>query len=265
MLPPPRTPDLEEEFKRLERRFLESAEELKSLRLKLLQETRAEIEEIKDEWHGVHYKWWVITLSGILALFVLSYSLYTHTGWAADHRTLPSGSDWLLRLLPVVNTLPMLSWGWFALTLCAAGAAIAYYPRRMPFLIFLMAVFVAVRSLFISLSPIGPPAGMMDMSKLDYLFARLMGTWTFQNEFVFSGHTSIPFLFYLFFETKGLRATLLSGSLVMGVCVLLSHNHYTVDVLGAYFVSYSIYILSERLYYGWIRPLFQLKPSRTPY
>ena len=51
----------------------------------------------------------------------------------------------------------------------------------------------------------------------------------------------------------------------MGTCVLLSHNHYTVDVLGAYFVSYSIYVLAERLYYGWIRPLFQVQPSRTPY
>ena len=105
---------------------------------------------------------------------------------------------------------------------------------------------------------------MMDMSKLDFLFSYLIGTWTFQNEFVFSGHTSIPFLFFLFFETFWLKLLLMSGSIVMAVCVLLSHNHYSVDVLGAYFVSYSIYVLAGKLY-GYIQPLFLTLPSRDPY
>lgn len=265
MSPPPKIDSLEEQIRRLEERFIESADELKDLRLKLLRETKAEIEEIKDEWEGVHYKWWVITLSGVLALLVLSYNFYTRLGWVADHRILPTGSDWVLRRLPAVNTLPMLSWGWLALHLYAGGAAIAYYPRRMPFLIFLLSLFLFIRSAFIFLSPIGSPTGMMDMRQLDFIFSRIMGTWTFENEFVFSGHTSIPFLFFLFFETRGLKTAMLIGSIVMGTCVLLSHNHYTVDVLGAYFVSYSIYILAEKLYYGWIRPLFLLKPSRARY
>ncbi|OGR88732.1 MAG: hypothetical protein A3J74_07300 [Elusimicrobia bacterium RIFCSPHIGHO2_02_FULL_57_9] len=261
---PPRTESLEQHIKRLELRFRESAEELKELHGKLLRETRAEIDEIKDEWHGVHYKWWVITLSGLLALFMLSYFLYTQLGWVADQRTLPTGSDWLLRRLPTINVLPMLSWGWLALNLYAGGAAIAYYPRRIPFLLFVLSLFLAIRGVFIFLSPIGHPTGMMDMSKLDFLFSYLIGTWTFQNEFVFSGHTSIPFLFFLFFETFWLKLLLLSGSIVMAVCVLLSHNHYSVDVLGAYFVSYSIYVLAGKLY-GYIQPLFLTLPSRDPY
>lgn len=259
MTPPIET--LDEKIQRLERRFIESAAELKDLRQRLLRETKAEIEEIKDEWHGVHYKWWVITLSGVLGLFVLSYCLYTQLGWAADQRALPKGSDWLLRHLPVRNVLPILSWGWLGLHLYLGGAAIAYYPRRVPFLLFMLSLFIAIRSVFIFLSPIGAPAGMMDMSKLDFLFSRLMGTYTFSNEFVFSGHTGIPFLFFLFMESFWLKLLALCGSLLMGLCVLLSHNHYTVDVLGAYFVSYSIYILAENLYYGFIRPLFQVLPS----
>ena len=69
----------------------------------------------------------------------------------------------------------------------------------------------------------------------------------------------------LFFESFWLKLLALSGSLIMGLCVLLSHNHYSVDVLGAYFVSYSIYALAENLYYGLIRPLFQILPSRVRY
>lgn len=262
---PPSAESLEDKIKRLEQRFLDSADELKDLRLRLLRETQAEISEIKDEWQGVHYKWWVITLSGVLGLFTLSYFLYTRLGWVADQRSLPTGSDWVLRRLPIVNVLPILSWGWFGLHLYAAAAAVAYYPRRMPFLIFLLSVYMVVRTIFVFLSPIGHPTGMMDMGKLDVIFSRLMGTWTFNNEFVFSGHTSIPFLFYLFFETGWMKSVMLGGSILMGLCVLLSHNHYTVDVLAAYLVSYSIYTLSERLYYGYLRPLFQIKPSRTPH
>ncbi len=260
-MPPPSQGELEKEIARLEQRFLESAEELKDLRLKLVQHGKEELDEIKDEWHGVHYKWWVITLSGVLVLLMASYHLYTRLGWVADQRNLPTGSDWVLRHLPVVNVLPVLSWGFFALTLYAVGAAVLYYPRRMPFLAFTISVYLIVRAAFVFLSPIGAPMGMVDMRQLDFLMARLLGRWTFMNEFIFSGHTGIPFLFFLFFETRWLKASMLAGSLTMGVCVLLSRNHYTVDVLAAYLVTYSIYKLSDRLYYGYIRPLFQVLPS----
>lgn len=263
MSPPPEL--IEERIKALEQRFIDSAAELKDLRLKLLRETKAELAEIKDEWHGVHYKWWVLTLAGVLGLFVLSYLFYTRLGWVADQRQLPIGDDWLLRRLPRLNVLPVLSWGWFALHLYATGAAILYYPRRMPFLVFLLAVYMVVRTAFVFLSPIGPPVGIVDMRQLDFIFSRILGTWTFNNEFVFSGHTSIPFLFFLFFETRWLKGVMLAGSLTMAVCVLVSRNHYTVDVLAAFLVSYSIYRASELLYYGWIRPLFQLSPSSVPY
>lgn len=262
---PPAQVEIEERIKRLEQRFLESADELKDLRTRLLQGAEEELAEIKDEWHGVHYKWWVGTLAGVLLLFVASYLLYTRLGWVAEQRALPTGSDWLLRRLPAVNVLPVLSWGWFALHLYAGGAAILYYPRRMPFLLFMLSIYIVVRTAFIFLSPIGAPAGMLDMRELDAIFSQIMGTWTFNNEFIFSGHTSIPFLFFLFFETRLLKGVMLAGSITMAVCVLLSHNHYTVDVLAAYLVSYSIYKLAERLYYGLVRPLFQVGPSRIPY
>src|SRR4051812_30800209 len=98
-MPPPVT-EVEERIRRLEERIQEPALELRDLRLRLVEQSRAELAEIKDEWHGVHYKWWVLTLAGVLALFVSTYMLYTRLGWVADHRTLPTGSDWLLRHLP---------------------------------------------------------------------------------------------------------------------------------------------------------------------
>jgi membrane-associated phospholipid phosphatase len=94
------------------------------------------------------------------------------------------------------------------------------------------------------------------MRELDTLFSWVAGEYTFQNEFVFSGHTAVPFLFYLFFESPGLRAVMLGGSLAMAAAVLATHNHYTVDVLSAYLVGYGIYALSDALYRRFVRPLY---------
>jgi hypothetical protein len=256
-VPPAETAVLEEKLRELERRFSDSARELRELRAGLPRAARRELDEIADEWDGVHYKWWIGTLAGVLALFLLSYALYTQLGWVADQRSLPPGDDWLLRRLPTVNTLPLLSWGWFALHLYAGAAAALYQPRRMPFLLFLFAIYTAVRAAFVFLSPIGAPAGMVDMRQHDAIFSRILGTWTFTNEFIFSGHTSIPFLFHLFFRTPGLKRLMLAGSVAMAAGVILSRNHYTVDALAAYPMSYAIYRWSELAYERWVAPLFR--------
>lgn len=259
MTPPPDI-QLEERLKQLEERFETSALEIRELRGRLAdtakRELRREIREVAGEWDDVHYKWWVATVAIATVLLLLSYTLYTKLGWVADQRALPVGDDWLLRRLPLVDTLPILSWGWFGLHAYAGAAAAAYSPKRVPFLLFTLALYIAVRSAFVFLSPIGAPHGMVDMRLHDFLFSRILGTWTFTNEFIFSGHTSIPFLFCLFFRTRGLKTLMLAGSVLMGMCVLLSRNHYTVDVLAAYLVTYSIYAASENLYGRWLMPLF---------
>lgn len=268
--PPPSDPKydfLDREIARLEAKFRETTEDLQKIRLHLRlaerakAEVKAEIAEIQESWDNVHYKWWALTLFGLLTFFLFSYFFYTNLGWYADQRSLPPGSDWVLERLPIVNLLPVLSWGWLGLHLYAGALAILYYPRRMPFLLFLLGSFIAVRSVFVFLSPIGAPANMLDMSRMDYLFSRIMGTYTFTNEFVFSGHTGIPFLFALFFETRLQKALFLTGSLVMAVSVLLTHNHYTVDVLGAYFMGFAIFTLSDRIYHRFLQPLFLLRPK----
>lgn len=257
---------LETEISRLEERLRQSTEDLGRLRAAFKLAARAEegvrkeVAEIRDGWEDLHYKWWLLTLGGVLALFVCSYFFYTNLGWYADQRTLPTGIDPLLARLPTVNVLPVLSWVWMAVHLYAAVHAVLYYPRQMPFLLFLLGSFIGVRSVFVFLSPVGAPAGMLDMSKMDYLFSRIMGTYTFQNEFVFSGHTGIPFLFSLFFETRLHKRLFLGISLLMAAACLLTRNHYTVDVLGAYFMGYAIFVLSRDTYFRRIRPIFLKSP-----
>ncbi len=258
---------LEQDAARLESRFQEALEELRGLRLRLrdadsrlAERTRAEVAEIRDEWDAIHYRWWIGVLAFAVVFLFAAYAFYMNLGWYAEHRALPVSSDWLLDRLPVVNVVPLLSWGWLALHVYAVAIALLYYPRKLPFLCFLLGVYLCVRTVFVFLSPIGAPESILDMGKLDLLFPHVVGVYTFQNEFVFSGHTAMPFLFALFFETRVQRTVMLAGSIAMAMAVLLTRNHYTVDVISAWFIGFAIYAASERLYFHFLRPLFLATP-----
>ncbi|OGS02644.1 MAG: hypothetical protein A3G41_06885 [Elusimicrobia bacterium RIFCSPLOWO2_12_FULL_59_9] len=239
---------MDDEIERLEAKFKEVAEDLGRLRQKLKTATKERIHEIKDEWAGLSYRWFVIILGGILVFFIFSFFYYTVVGQYADARVLPASTDPFLDILPVVDMTPVLSWGWFIAHLAAIFISLSYYPRRTPFMLLTFGLLIAIRTTFIILSPIGAPHGMLDMSRIDYIFSRLTGVLTFTNEFVFSAHTAIPFLFSLMFDIGWQKKLFLGVSIVMAACVLLTRNHYTVDVLAAYFMAYSIYRLSHYIF-----------------
>jgi hypothetical protein len=263
---------LERDVARLEGRFRETLAELGALRSKLKRadgrlgaRTRAELSEIRDEWEGLDRRWFFAVLAGLLVFMFASYVFYMQLGWYADRRVLPPSSDWLLDHLPPVNLVPLLSWGWLAIHVYAVAIAVLYYPRKLPFLFFLFGIYLCVRTVYVFLSPIGAPVRILHMGELDNLFPMVMGVYTFENEFIFSGHTAMPFLFAMFFETPRQKGIMMAGSVLMAVSVLLTHNHYSVDVISAYFMGYAIYDLSERVYYSYLKPLFRKQPvGRLP-
>ncbi len=69
------------------------------------------------------------------------------------------------------------------------------------------------------------------------------------NDLFFSGHTGFPFLAaLLFWENKVLRWFLILMSFAQGITVLFMHVHYSIDVLAAYFITYSIYVVSDKIF-----------------
>ena len=69
---------------------------------------------------------------------------------------------------------------------------------------------------------------------------------TFGGDLFFSGHTGMPFLMALiFWQNKTLRYIFLCLSVGFGVVVLLAHMHYTIDVMSAFFITYSIFHICE--------------------
>ncbi len=117
-------------------------------------------------------------------------------------------------------------------------------PRRIPFTLKSIALFTIIRAIFISLTHIGPfpTALIIDPNKIMEKFA-------FGGDLFFSGHTGLPFLMALvFWNIKPLRLIFLFLSVMFGVVVLLGHIHYSIDVLSAFFITYTIFHICNYLF-----------------
>ncbi|MFA5745034.1 MAG: phosphatase PAP2-related protein [Candidatus Paceibacterota bacterium] len=155
--------------------------------------------------------------------------------------------DLLLDNLPVVDLSFIIVE--IALVAIVLGVLFLIYvrPRYLLFTLKTVALFIAVRSLFISLTHMGiyPDSIGLGTGFFDATYSYL----NFQTGFFFSGHTGMPFLMALIFWNKpGERNLLLILSFVLGVSVLLAHTHYSIDVLAAPFMAYGIFNIAKYLF-----------------
>jgi membrane-associated phospholipid phosphatase len=74
------------------------------------------------------------------------------------------------------------------------------------------------------------------------------GDFFFQNDLFFSGHTGGPFLVALIlWKNRFMRYSLLIVSVLMAFTVLAMRLHYSIDIIGAYFITYGIFKMTENL------------------
>lgn len=132
----------------------------------------------------------------------------------------------------------------FGLFLVFAAALLIIKPKRAPFALKSLAVFILVRSLFIILTHMGPPANEMLFDP-----GTISKKLTAGADLFFSSHTGLPFLAALiFWENKIYRYIFLALSLIFGAAVLLGHLHYSIDVFSAFFITYGIYHISRTFF-----------------
>ena len=205
-------------------------------------------ETLKKYWHN-HYKTsfshraFVITFTSSILLLILSLYVNFLAGTFATHAESNPVTDIILSNIRVYDVESIFITGsiiqaFFIAFLCFL------YPKKTPFILKSIALFTIIRSVFISITHIGPFPTHVYINPTS-----VINKFTFDGDLFFSGHTGLPFLMALvFWNNKYLRFFFLFSSVVFGVTVLLAHLHYSIDVLGAFFITYTIYHISEFLF-----------------
>ncbi len=154
-----------------------------------------------------------------------------------------SVTDILLDNLPVVNMDTTFIVGTIIFIILVTIFLILQ-PHKISFVLKSIALFIVVRSLFVTLTHIGPsPLNTLESP------GEIGRAFSSGADLFFSGHTGMPFLFSLmYWYDRRLRFLFFFMSIIAAVSVLLGHIHYSIDVASAYFITYGIHIITKRIY-----------------
>lgn len=182
------------------------------------------------------------SLFGAMLLIVSFFANYYANAYIASHAS-NYVTDILLDNLPVVNVQFLFS---EAALLCLIFVIITLLvgPKYIPFSLKSIAVFIIVRSFFLVLTHMAPPANEIYIDPNDFI-----SRFSWGNDLFFSSHTGLPFLMALIFKKHhNLNYFFFTCSAIGGITVLLGHLHYSIDVFSALFISYGIYHISKHLF-----------------
>lgn len=187
-------------------------------------------------------KSYLASLSVGIFIFISSLFVNFYAGTYATENASNSVLDLVLSNIPVFDVDMTFIYGPFLLWLFVIGLGL-YEPKRIPFILKSIALFVIIRSVFITLTHLGP---YPDQVILDINPKNWINKFAFGADLFFSGHTGLPFLMSLvFWDNKLLRIIFILTAIFFGVIVLLGHLHYSIDVLSAFFITYTIFHLAQ--------------------
>jgi len=205
-------------------------------------------------------------LLAALAFRALCYLAMTAAAIWAERRPAPTLPDLVLERLPYVEWLARANyWLWLLCYLPLALALLLAEPRRWIRYMVTGGLVSLARGASIALTGLGPPdparagPGLGDRSFGEALLALVSPVDVFgrgtisaylTKDLFFSGHAATTLLLALYlWHRPRLRALALLGHALAVISVLLSRIHYSIDVVGAWAVTFALFALRE----GWPR------------
>ncbi|MEI7510936.1 MAG: phosphatase PAP2-related protein [Candidatus Peregrinibacteria bacterium] len=192
------------------------------------------IQEVKTLSNDWHYLVMLALGSGLLfGAFHMAETL------ARINDTLNSSTpvgDLLFTILPAYDLSFVFVFGAFFIGSVGIFYALFFEPRKIPLVLIAFSLFISIRGICISLTHISIPPDSIPPLVGGF------GDYFFQNDLFFSGHTGAPFLgALLLWKKKYWRYFFLGSSVIMAFTVLIMRLHYSIDIVGAYFITYGIY------------------------
>ncbi len=207
------------------------------------------------------------SVAGALLFRYGAYAAMTALALWAELRPAPTLPDAVLDRLPYVPWIDRANyWVWLAVYLPLAAAFLWTEPRRWVRYMVTGGLVSLARGVTIALTGMGVPdpahAGP-GIGTRDFwtAFAELLSPFgVFQRgamaayltkDLFFSGHVATTFLLWLYLRGRSrLAPVALAASLAVTASVLFAHLHYSIDVVGAWAVTFALFALRE----GWPTP-----------
>lgn len=121
---------------------------------------------------------------------------------------------------------------------------ILWQPRRIPFILKAVALFIFIRSGFIIFTHLAPFPERVLLDPTD-----IFRTLTYGGDYFFSGHTGMSFLMALiYWQEERVRYYCLAASILLSVGVIIGHLHYSIDVFAAFFITYGIFAMAQKFF-----------------
>jgi len=180
----------------------------------------------------------------VLALFIQHFA-YNYI----DNRVVGTAvQDLLLDNLAVLNLDIFIVQGALLLTFILIGLLVAK-PQYVVFSIKALALFLIVRSFFISLTHLGANLHQITLDVDGTGFWLYDFLYNAKNDFFFSGHVGSSFLLGLIFWKESFwRNFFFVCSAILGMSMILAHMHYSIDVFAAPFITYGIFVIATKLF-----------------
>jgi membrane-associated phospholipid phosphatase len=183
-------------------------------------------------------------------IILLSVSLVAQFFISSYVNSLPSEpvTDLILSNIRVYDVSLIFVYG--SVVLLIIGIIIAIRNLNyVPFAMKSLALFTLIRSLFVILTHMSIFPTHITINSAFFNSQAFNGIFT-GNDLFFSGHTGLPFLLALMIwnKDKNLRIIFLGFSILFGTVVLLGHIHYSIDVLSAFFITYTIFHICKFIF-----------------
>ncbi|MCS6915765.1 MAG: phosphatase PAP2-related protein [Myxococcales bacterium] len=182
----------------------------------------------------------------------------------AERRPAPHLPDLLIDRIPYQGWVDR--WNYWLLLGCYLPLSVAFLvrdPERFCRYTITAGLLSLLRGLCVPLTGLGPvrgpdvnagmplsaiPGALLDLLNPVSVLLRDTPHLYLTKDLFFSGHTSATFLLLLYLlRDRSLRVLALLGHVLVVASLFLAHLHYTIDVVGAYAIAFSLYVLRE----GW--------------